>query len=203
MSATNRAAAHRRRDERPFSVEIGELRRTPGTRRHVHLEASLSDLAVSGSAVPEGAPISLDGVIESVHEGILLTGTVRAPWSGPCRRCLKEARGEVAVEVRELCVEHGDEETTYHLEGDQLDLEPIVHDACILELPLAPLCGEGCLGICPECGADRNVEPCSCAPAPDPRWAGLSVLTGGLAAGGAEPDGSGAGGSTEGRRSRR
>ena len=202
MSATNRAAAYRRRDEHPFTVEIGELRRSPGMRRHVHLEGSLSDLAVSGSAVPEGAAIAVDGLLESVHDGILLTGTVRAPWSGPCRRCLKEARGEVVVAVRELCVEHGDEETTYHLQGDQLDLGPIVHDACILELPLAPLCGEGCLGICPECGADRNVEPCSCAPAPDPRWGGLSVLTAGLAAGVAEPDGSGAGGPTEGRRSR-
>lgn len=179
MMGATRVPPRMRRGERPFLVEVGELRSAPGTRRKVHLEGSLSELAVSGSAVPEDATITFDGVLESVHEGILVSGVVTSPWSGACRRCLGEAHGELSSTVRELCVEHGDEEITYHLEGDELDLESLVHDACILELPLAPLCGEGCLGLCPECGADRNLEPCSCVPAPDPRWAGLTVLAGG------------------------
>ena len=181
MHPTPSAGARRRREEHPFVVEIGELRRNPGTLRRIEIAAPLPGLAVSGSAVPDDAPVSFTGRLESVHEGILVTGTVRARWNGECRRCLGRAEGELRSEVRELCVEHGDEETTYRLEGDELDLAPIVHDACILDLPLAPLCGEGCLGLCPECGADRNLEPCACAPAPDPRWAGLSVITGGLA----------------------
>lgn len=179
MTASKGASPGRRRVEHPFPVEVGELRRSPGTRRRVSLEGSLAGLAVSGSEVPGEATIHFQGLLESVHDGILVSGVVRAPWSGPCRRCLRLAEGELLAEVRELCVERGDAETTYPLDGDQLDLEPMIHDACILDLPLAPLCGEGCLGLCPECGADRNVEPCSCAPAADPRFAGLSVLTGG------------------------
>ena len=61
-----------------------------------------------------------------------------------------------------LVVEGDGTRTTYPLPGDELDLEPLAHDACILELPLAPLCGEDCLGLCPECGVNRNLEPCSC-----------------------------------------
>lgn len=178
---TTPTTGHRRRDEHPFLVEVGDLRRNPGSTRRVELSGSLADLVVSGSAVAEDAVVTLAARLEAVHDGILVSGTVRAPWSGACRRCLGPASGELVAEVRELFVEHGDEETTYHLAGDALDLEPLVHDACILDLPLAPLCGEGCLGLCPECGADRNLEPCACVPASDPRWAGLSVLTGGLA----------------------
>ena len=40
--------------------------------------------------------------------------------------------------------------------GDQLDLEPMVREAVLLELPLAPLCRPDCAGLCPECGANRN-----------------------------------------------
>jgi uncharacterized protein len=166
----------RKHRERTFVVPVASLLREPGARRHVELTGSIEDLSVSGSRVPGGAPVAVDVLLESVHGGILVTGTVTAEWEGECRRCLEIARGVLSLEVRELCVEGGDVETTYSLTADELDLEPIAHDACILGLPLAPLCKEGCLGLCPECGADRNLEPCSCGPAPDDRWGPLVLL---------------------------
>jgi uncharacterized protein len=167
------------KEDEPFLVEIAALRREPGSHRRIALSAPLPGLAVPTSAVVGGA-VALEALLESVSEGILVTGTIRATWEGECRRCLERATGEIVVEVRELCVEEpDDEETTYRLDGDLLDLAPIVHDACILELPLAPLCSEGCLGICPECGANRNLERCACAAPVDPRWAALAVLRGG------------------------
>lgn len=171
----------RHHDEHPFTVDVGALQRNPGTRRRIELDGAIAELALStsGVAVADGEPVRFDGVLEAVHEGILVTGTVHARWNGACRRCLERAEGELVVAVRELCVEHGDDETTYALGHEELDLEPIVHDACILELPLAPLCSEECLGLCPECGANRNVEPCGCEAATDPRWARLLLLAGG------------------------
>jgi uncharacterized protein len=70
------------------------------------------------------------------------------------------------------------DEETYPLEGDQLDLRPLVRDALLLELPLAPLCRQDCCGLCTQCGADLNSGPCDCLPAPDPRWGALDVLRG-------------------------
>ena len=180
----------RTRHDHPFVVEVGALCRAPGSRREVSVEGEIADLAVSFSRVPEGAPIQLEGILESVHEGVLFTGSVRARWQGDCRRCLGPASGEIVAEVRELCAEGLDDELVYRIDSDELDLEPIVHDACILELPLAPLCREGCLGLCPDCGADRNLEPCSCGPREDPRWAPLVLLGGG--AGPASSSGHGA-----------
>ena len=68
------------------------------------------------------------------------------------------------------------DDLTYAIGSDWLDLEPIVHDACILELPLAPLCRDDCQGLCPVCGANRNSETCSCEAPVDPRWSALAVL---------------------------
>ena len=70
-----------------------------------------------------------------------------------------------------------EDEETYPLRGELLDLQPLVRDALLLELPLAPLCSEDCRGLCPTCGADLNDGPCSCDQAPaDPRWAALDLL---------------------------
>ncbi len=69
----------------------------------------------------------------------------------------------------------GDDEA-YPIIEDRLNLEPMVHDAVVLELPTAPLCREDCRGLCPRCGADRNQEGCDCAAPRDPRWASLDAL---------------------------
>lgn len=175
MSVAAPPGARRVRD-RPFVVPVAGLLREPGSRRRVTVAAPIPDLAVSGSRVRSDEQVRVDVLLESVHRGILVTGTVAASWEGSCRRCLGGARGELSVEVRELCVQDGDADTTYELAGDELDLEPIAHDACILELPLAPLCSEECLGLCPECGANRNLELCTCAAPLDPRWEALVAL---------------------------
>jgi uncharacterized protein len=42
-----------------------------------------------------------------------------------------------------------------------IDLEPVVRDEVVLDLPLAPLCRPECLGLCSVCGTDLNSDPCS------------------------------------------
>ena len=127
--------------------------------------------------MPDGVSVIFDGFLESVSPGILVSGKVFTPWEGTCRRCLEPATGVVEDEVCELCCEDGDIETTYPLHGDLLDLAPVVRDACILDLPLAPLCRADCAGLCPECGVNRNLEQCSCDAPIDPRWAALRALS--------------------------
>ena len=163
--------------ERAFIVEVAALLRQPGSRRRIRIEGELFDLAVPTARVPDGATVVFDGVLEAVSEGILVSGKVVTPWEGTCRRCLEPAFGVVEDEFRELYCEDGDPETTYPMRGDLLDLAPVVRDACILDLPLAPLCRADCAGLCPECGINRNFEQCSCGAPLDPRWAGLRALS--------------------------
>jgi uncharacterized metal-binding protein YceD (DUF177 family) len=60
--------------------------------------------------------------------------------------------------------------------GDVVDLEPLIREQFVLAIPFAPLCKEDCLGLCPQCGADKNVAPCSCEKPVDPRFAALQGL---------------------------
>jgi uncharacterized protein len=170
----------------PFLVNVAAFRRSTGTRRHERRRGRVPGLEVTGSRVPPGGLVEVDVVLDATDGGIAVGGTVFAPWEGDCRRCLTEVTGELEVEVHELYQAHHrtdpapeDEEETYLLTGDVLDLEPLARDAVLLSLPLAPLCRPDCAGLCPACGADLNAGPCGCPPATtDPRWAGLEVLRG-------------------------
>ena len=180
---TNQRA--RQLHERPaeFLVPIAQISKAPGSRRQVSFTGTLPDLEVSASRVPAGEPLQVDAMLESVSEGILVTGTVKTRFEGECRRCLGQAAGELVVSFQELCTEEPTDEETYPLSPDILDLAPLVHDACILALPLAPLCEEGCLGICSGCGANRNFEQCSCEVQRDPRWSALDLFGGAVTTG--------------------
>jgi uncharacterized protein len=162
----------------PFVVNLGSLCRRAGTRRPVEVAGPLADLSVSGSSVPAGALVEAELILEALQgDAVLAEGTVRAPWEGPCRRCLGPASGTVSVPVRELFETTPDEEDIYLLKGDQIDLEPLVRDAVLLELPQAPLCTEGCRGLCPTCGTNLNEGTCPCeTEVRDPRWAALDEL---------------------------
>lgn len=153
---------------RPWLVPVASIRRRPGSVLDLETTAVIPDLAVTDSWVPEGVAVSFEGTVESVIGGVTVNGVVRAPFEGQCRRCLEAARGELAAVISEVCTDEPDTDLGYGVRGDFLDLEPLVHDACILDLPLAPLCQENCQGLCPECGVNRNYETCSCE-ALDPR----------------------------------
>lgn len=150
----------------------GELRTLQAT---VAAPAGLG-LAVIG--VPEGAPVELDLRLEAVIEGVLVTGTAYAPLVGECVRCLTEVTDEVEVDVQELFAyaeSDADDEEASRLDGELADLEPVLRDAIVLELPFQPVCRPDCRGLCPDCGLDLNsVEQHSHDEAVDPRWAKLA-----------------------------
>lgn len=159
---------------RPLQVGVSELLRHPGTRRDFHDSVPLAGLATSTAAVAEGTPIVIDLVLESLSSALTATGTVRVAWRGECRRCLDPVEGGAEVDVREIFDPHPVEGETYPLVGEQIDLEPVVRDAVLLALPLAPLCAEDCRGPAPEDFPTGLAEEES-APR-DPRWAALDDL---------------------------
>jgi uncharacterized protein len=163
--------------DRPLVVRVADLLRRPGSTSDLALDVVLDGLEGSASAVPAGAPVTVELRLEGLNEGIAATGRVRAPWAGTCRRCLRPVEGEVGADVTEVFEASPVEGETYPLEGDRVDLEPLVREAVLLGLPLAPLCREDCPGLCPVCGADRATVDCGHALDPsDDRWAALSEL---------------------------
>ena len=161
----------------PLLIGVTELRRRPGTQREVRVAVPVEGLAITTARVPEGADVEVDGVLEAIEGAITLRGTVRAPWVAECRRCLDDVAGEVEVEVAEVFETRPTPGETYPIEGEDIDLEPVVRDAVLLHLPLAPLCREDCRGPAPEAfPAVPADEGEAGEPARDPRWAALDVL---------------------------
>jgi uncharacterized protein len=160
---------------RPLLIGVSELLRHPGTRRPVQIDAALDGLGISTARVPPGSPVHVELVLESLSSAITATGTVRVAWEGECRRCLEPVRGEAEAEVHaEVFEPHPTEGETYALAGEQVDLEPLVRDAVLLALPLAPLCRADCPGPAPESFPTGPVD--ERPPARDPRWAALDDL---------------------------
>jgi uncharacterized protein len=159
----------------PFRINVATVLRNMSPRRE-HIRGVIDDLFVSGSEVPAGAEVDVEVELIPVGHTVEVVGTVRAPWQGDCRRCLKPASGVLEGQVRETFEDPCVEGETYPLAHDEIDLEPLARETVVLELPPAPLCHEDCLGLCPECGVDRNESTCPCAPPMDPRWAVLDGL---------------------------
>ncbi|MDT4997683.1 MAG: hypothetical protein QOD45_1751 [Pseudonocardiales bacterium] len=169
----------------PLVFDLRELGRRAGAlrsyRRRVPAPAGLG-LDLIG--VPAGAPLDLDLQLQSVTEGVLVTGTVTAPLVGECGRCLDPVSEDLVVELCELFAypDSATDETTeldevHRIDHDLVDVEPVVRDAVVLSLPWTPLCRADCAGLCPTCGVDLNLEPHEHPEEQlDPRWAALAEL---------------------------
>ena len=161
----------------PFVVSVVDLLRRPGHRRTLELSAPIDALTSAGTVVDAGDDVDVTVGLEAIPEGVVADGAVSAPWRAECRRCLTEVAGRVDVEFRELFEPEPREGETYPLGREEIDLTPLIREALLLALPLAPLCEAACQGICPTCGADLNEGPCGCpAAGRDPRWAALDDL---------------------------
>jgi uncharacterized protein len=172
-------------------LDTRELGRRPGSQRRVSFAAEApAELGIEVLGVPEGSQVDLDLRLEAVMEGVLVTGSAEAGLEGECARCLEPIEDSIRVDFQELFLydaEEGDEEDDVRrLEGDLLDLEPVVRDAVVLALPFQPLCREDCPGLCVECGARLADDPGHRHDeSVDPRWA---VLQGLVTEPGEEPD---------------
>ncbi len=158
-------------------IPLAAALRHPGNARPVEVAAELDGLSGVAAEIPPGAPVAVDLMLERVPEGIVVRGTLGATWSAACSRCLEPVGGRISVHVDELFEVNPLEGETYKLDEDVIDLEPMVRDALLLELPLAPLCDSACAGLCATCGVNRNLTRCECVTTEiDPRWAALRSL---------------------------
>ncbi|OBH11652.1 hypothetical protein A5695_18615 [Mycobacterium sp. E1747] len=167
-----------------MSIDITRLGRRPGAMVTLRKTVpSPSRIGLDMIAIAQDAPLELDLQIQSVSEGVLVTGTVDAPTGGECSRCLTPVSGRVQVRLTELFAYPDstteattEEDEVGHIVDDTIDLEQSIVDAVGLELPFAPLCTPDCPGLCPECGVALAAEPDHRHDSIDPRWAKLAGM---------------------------
>lgn len=135
--------------------------------------------------------VRLEGIVRPAGDRYLVSGQTRADGRLSCGRCLEAVAWQMDsvfdVELAltdeapldpELALDEADLDVVF-LEEPLLDLEKLAFEQLLLELPIRVLCSDECAGLCPRCGANRNVEGvCKCEPEVDPRWAALADLAG-------------------------
>lgn len=171
--------------DRQAQLSVVEDLRHPGVQRHVHRVLDMGGLGTSASRLSGEGLVVADLVVEAVGDDIVVSGSLRTPWVGDCRRCLGEVAGELDVAVREVFERRPTEGETYQLGDGIVDLGPMVREAVLLALPLAPLCSANCVGPDPDRFPARPVggagegapgDLTGAEPPRDPRWAALDEL---------------------------
>lgn len=140
-------------------IQVSDLLAHPGTARSVDGAVAVS-LEFANATVDDDAAFELE--LRSLTDGVVARGNATIPVLLTCTRCLVEWTEQLAVSFDAVFRLYPD------LDGDELlverggwiDLGPVVHDEVALGIPPRPLCRADCLGLCPTCGTDLNVEPC-------------------------------------------
>ncbi len=121
--------------------------------------------------------------------GILVKGALDTGVELTCSRCLNLFNCPLVLDIEEEYFPTTDVVSGASLplpeepgsftidEHHVLDLTEAIRQGAILAMPMKPLCGKDCAGLCPQCGRNLNLGPCSCPPqGADPRWSELSKL---------------------------
>ncbi|MGD8190158.1 YceD family protein [Brevibacillus ginsengisoli] len=155
---------HRKGEPLPFqtTLEADELKS-----RHQEVRG-MSDVNAQGEAMLLGGLYYVNGKMD-------------ADVNFVCARCLKPFQEHMTVPFSETFaspdsdVEYDEESDIHPVEGDEIELDPILQEDFLLALPIIPFCEEDCKGLCPTCGVNWNEQQCSCNNQRiDPRLAGLA-----------------------------
>ena len=129
-----------------------------------------------GGAKPFCAPVKVRARLRSFAGSVELNAVVEYTMSMPCDRCAEPVTREYTREFSHTLVRESREDTGEFITvpDERLDLDALVLEDLIMDMPGQYLCREDCKGLCPSCGKNLNEGPCECGePQVDPR---LEVL---------------------------
>ena len=167
-------------------IELDSLAGAKAAFAHVYApgELEFSDDRVHLSESPE-----VFGQLVRKGTRLLLQGRLAARGQVDCDRCLRLVDVPVAAQFSLQYVTRVEYESSQAVEleepdmtvsifdGEAIDIDEVVREQILLAVPDRTLCREDCKGLCPTCGADRNLKECGCESAElDPRWAALKTL---------------------------
>jgi uncharacterized protein len=155
------------------------------------VETSFPRPAMEGT-VGSGEPVRVRGAVVRVQAGVRFTGRLETTVGVECARCTGVFRHSIATDLAllyidgsagggaendELLLREADCAVASLDEKGRIDLLALTREQVYLALPLKPVCGEACRGLCDRCGVDLNREACRCSETTsDPRLAVLAKL---------------------------
>jgi uncharacterized protein len=170
---------------------ILDLRQFEDFPARVVLEAGRGTIPAYRDDVIEVESVTLNVSIQKAGEEYFCQADMNAVVRIECARCLNEFSADLSAQTDFIVSSEAqldsrrddvyDDEDYVFLRGTDLraDITHIVNQTLVLATSMKPVCSEDCKGLCPTCGANRNVVSCECSRKRiDDRWAGLADLTG-------------------------
>lgn len=147
-----------------MKLSIAQIVKIPGGVQPFELRARWEELPQRDSSVSFEGEILVQGEARNMSEGVIdVQGSIQGVYCAQCSRCLKDVPVELTIDFEERFARTEDQDGEISLyEGETLDLDDVIQDNILLSLPSWVLCSENCRGLCPTCGADRNITHCSC-----------------------------------------
>ncbi len=152
-----------------------------------HYETGELDLSQYEFSLPQ--PPLVTGRVTNLAQEMRVEGRLQATLAAECDRCLEAVTLPIANEFDLYYLPadaHADKSGETELlardldfsfyQDERIELDELVLEQLELSLPIRMLCQEDCQGLCLQCGANLNVEPCDCPPPIDPRWQALADI---------------------------
>jgi uncharacterized protein len=160
-------------------INLDPIFSAEGAFQEIDYSLDLSGETVNGLH-PFSSPVNIKGEIRN-HTGIVrLDAKADSVLDVECDRCAAKVKYPACADVEHIIVRslNDDDNDSFILaEGSQLELDDIIREDFLLQLPVKFLCSEDCKGLCPNCGKDLNEGPCSCKKEIDPRLAALAQFS--------------------------
>lgn len=148
-----------------MKVDISNITKVNGA----SLELKFEEIPENDELLAEGCkinkPICFTGSLTNMNGILELDGRLKTGYKVNCYRCLKEIERPLEIVIFESIANdksRTDDPDAYIYTGNFLELDKILVDNMILNLPMKHLCTQGCKGLCKYCGADLNSEICNC-----------------------------------------
>jgi uncharacterized protein len=172
-----------------MKVTLDKIKASPTPLRYHEEAAALNARLHEGESGGDDFrfPAGLEADLEHYRAGldVVFEGRLAGEAEGTCARCLEAYRFPFAEPLRVVLAPRASavegEEDDLGLgffDGEEIDVTGLVVEHAILRLPTIPLCTESCRGLCPRCGTNRNVRPCTCDVETNARTGGLAALAG-------------------------
>ena len=160
-----------------IKINVAEIKKRLVGKKDFFYDLSADEIGITEDELPILGRIFVEGSISNAGDVLLLEALVKTKVQRMCARCLKEFSADSETEVLEkfypISAENI-ENDAFVYESDIVDITETIREALLVAEPLSALCGVDCQGLCPVCGADRNISDCGCdATTIDPRLAAL------------------------------
>ena len=133
---------------------------------------NLQELETGIGTVEFISPVVFSGKVTSQNGMVKLEGVAQTDYRTVCDCCGENLERHLTVTVQEDIIEKDDspskeadtdtdaEDDRFSFSGHMIELDMILVDAILLNLPMQYLCSEDCSGLCTVCG-EKN-QHCNC-----------------------------------------